>query len=288
MGEESVVTRAKRSLRRILPSSAVAALRRGVLRRRPVLHSLETHVTDHCNLNCKGCGHFSCISPPRFTDPDSFDRDATRLAELFDGIEVFSLLGGEPLLHPDVLCFTASARRAFPRAEVHLVTNGLLLPRMSDAFWEALVSDRVRLNVSDYPIARDDEWIRAKAAETGVELWYSEPRERFYKIPVTEAAAADPAASFGACRMLANCPFLEDGRIYPCAYPPLAHILEARFGVSLPRSDGDSIDIHDPRVDGFAVMEFLARPVPFCGRCDFERLEHFDWGRTARSLEEWT
>lgn len=286
--KKNAIAGAKGALRRLLPSSSVAAVRRGVLHRRAVLHSLEMHVTDHCNLNCKGCGHFSCLSTPRFADPDSFDRDMTRLAELLDGIEIVSLLGGEPLLHPDVLRFTASARRAFPRAQVHLVTNGLLLKKMPETFWAGLARDGVRLNVSDYPIERDDEWIRAKGAEAGVDVWFSESRERFYKIPIREAGGCDAAESFAACRQLANCPFLEDGRIYPCAYPPCAHILEERFGVSLPKDPADSIDIHDPSVDGFAIMEFLARPIPFCGRCDLAHLEHFDWGRTARTLDEWT
>jgi hypothetical protein len=286
-GHNALVGRAKATIRRLLPSRASAAIRRNVLHRKPVLHSLEMHVTDHCNLNCKGCGHFSCVSPELFADPERFDRDMRRLAELFDGIEIISLLGGEPLLHPDVLAFPASARAAFPGAQVHLVTNGLLVPRMPDSFWEELARLDVRLNISDYPIKRDDETIRAKAERFGVDLWYSEARSEFYAIPLDETGACDRRTSFSKCRELANCPFLQDGRIYPCAYAPLAHIMEERFDMRLPVEPADSVDIYGG-IDGIGIMEFLARAIPFCRFCDMERLRYFEWDRTSRDVGEWT
>ena len=91
------------------------------------LHYLETHLVDHCNLKCKGCGHFSSLSEKRYTDVDIFKRDLMRLSGLFDNISRIRLMGGEPLLHPDVLGFVKSSRLAFPNADIWVVTNGLLL-----------------------------------------------------------------------------------------------------------------------------------------------------------------
>jgi hypothetical protein len=278
--------RAKDVLRRVLPPSATAALRRSVLKRKPALHSLEYHVTDHCNLNCKGCGHFSCISPAFFALPAEYDRDMARLAELLDNIDVITLLGGEPLLHLDVLEFVKSARRAFPRAQVHLVTNGILLPKMPEEFWKTLAAEGVRINVSNYPIERQDELIRTTAEKYGVEIFLTDARESFYCIALDESGENAPTSSRASCLELANCPFLRDGRIFPCAYPPLVFALEERFGVELPVSDADSINIFDD-IDGFAISEFLARPIPFCRFCNFDKLRYFDWGRTSRCLEEW-
>lgn len=282
-----VLSSVKQGVRRLLPRSVTTSIRRRVLHRQPVLHSLEVHVTDHCNLNCKGCGHFSCISPRKFTDPEQFDRDMRRLSELLSNIEILSLLGGEPLLHKEVLSFVSSARRAFPMAQVHLVTNGVLLPRMDDAFWRSLAENNVRINISDYPIERDDAYIRSKADEFEVDLWYSDSRSQFYAIPLRESGECDPSRSFASCRELANCPFLQEGRIYPCAYAPLAHIPEERFGMKLPVGEADSIDIYGD-VDGLDIMEFLARPIPFCRYCDLDKLRHFDWDQTSRDASEWT
>ncbi len=51
-----------------------------------VLPKLETHLVDHCNLNCKGCSHFSPLSSPNFADYNQFTKDLTRLSELFKAL----------------------------------------------------------------------------------------------------------------------------------------------------------------------------------------------------------
>ena len=44
-----------------------------------ILPVLEVHLTDHCNLNCKGCSHFSNISDEFFLDKNDFERDLKEL-----------------------------------------------------------------------------------------------------------------------------------------------------------------------------------------------------------------
>ena len=61
------------------------AFERHVLHRPPQLHRLLYHVTDHCNLNCKGCTHFSNIAEKHFADPEAYRRDLDRLTEVFSG-----------------------------------------------------------------------------------------------------------------------------------------------------------------------------------------------------------
>ena len=89
----------------------------------PVLRYVETHLTDDCNLNCRGCGHCAPIAETWFADGSSFRRDMDRLARLFSNIAVIRLMGGEPLLHPDAAWFFRVTRQAFPRAEIALVTT---------------------------------------------------------------------------------------------------------------------------------------------------------------------
>ena len=63
----------------------------------------EIHLCDHCNLNCKGCGHFSPLAQKRFLDPAVFERDCRQLSKLSNRkIELIDLMGGEPLLHPHI------------------------------------------------------------------------------------------------------------------------------------------------------------------------------------------
>ncbi|PKQ21426.1 MAG: hypothetical protein CVT65_18630, partial [Actinobacteria bacterium HGW-Actinobacteria-5] len=96
----------------------VVWFRRVILRRKPVLYHFETHITDHCNLNCKGCSHFSSLCPSAFADIDEFSADMHRMANLFSAVRQIILLGGEPLLHPELIAFLRVAREAFPATRI--------------------------------------------------------------------------------------------------------------------------------------------------------------------------
>lgn len=249
---------------------------------------VEAHVVDHCNLNCRGCGHFSPVSPPRFLDPATFARDIERMAQLFDRIERVHLLGGEPLLHPDVLSFTAAARAAVPDAAVGLITNGLLLPRMSPAWWEAMREQRIEVRVSAYPISLSLAPLRALAARHGVELIVTDAKERFFTIPLRARDGRDAADSFEGCRELFDCPFLDDGLLYPCPVIPLSRILTDRFGMRFSRDPDDHLDIHRPEITAEQILAFLAQPAPWCAHCDVGSLRWTPWDRSRRVLAEWT
>lgn len=76
---------------------------------RPILN-VSYHVTDVCNLNCKGCWHFAplatALNKNQRADIEEFERDVKRLSELLDGeLAKFSLFGGEPLLHEEAYKF---------------------------------------------------------------------------------------------------------------------------------------------------------------------------------------
>ncbi|MBR6713350.1 MAG: 4Fe-4S cluster-binding domain-containing protein [Selenomonadaceae bacterium] len=59
---------------------------------------LETNLIDSCNLNCKGCTHFSVLFNRKEIYPlETFRRDIRILSSKSDILR-FRLLGGEPLL----------------------------------------------------------------------------------------------------------------------------------------------------------------------------------------------
>jgi molybdenum cofactor biosynthesis enzyme MoaA len=115
------------------------------LRLKPFLRYVEVHLVDHCNLNCGGCSHFSPIAREWFADVDQYEKDMHRLAELFRNVNTVRLMGGEPLLHPQIESFVTITRHYLPKADVRVVTNGLLLPAMQEPFWEICRSNSVVL-----------------------------------------------------------------------------------------------------------------------------------------------
>lgn len=274
--------RSNRNLR-LLPVKAAVYRAFGV---RPSMDYLEMHVVDHCNLRCKGCSHFSSISPARFAEPEAFARDLGRMAELFSAVHTLRIMGGEPLMHPRLAEFVTTARAAFPRATVALVTNGLLLPKQDDAFWRLLAEQRIRLDISRYPVNVDVATIEARCARHGIELRVSPEVTEFCSAPVAAQPTRDAAAMLDRCRDSRDCPFLQDGRLYHCATIALAWILEERFGRELPVGSADFVDIHDV-ASGWEVLRHLASPAPWCARCELDRSVSYPWDRTTGDETEW-
>jgi molybdenum cofactor biosynthesis enzyme MoaA len=83
---------------------------------------IEVHITEHCNLNCIGCNHFSPLADKLFLPPEAFEKDCARLAKITDKLTVIKLLGGEPLLHPNIISFLETARKYFKSTVIQLTT----------------------------------------------------------------------------------------------------------------------------------------------------------------------
>jgi hypothetical protein len=265
----------------------VTRFRRHVLRRRPVLYHFEVHITDHCNLNCRGCAHFSNLAKPSFADLRDFSADMRAMAGLFSAVRQIYLLGGEPLLHPRVPDFARAARAAFPDSRIYLMTNSTLVTRMKPDFWQALSETRVILLCDQYPIELEREEIERLGRLYGVRVEWTPPRDQFFKVPIDPAGGHDPASSFGRCQGFNNCPIVRGGRLYPCAYVAFADVLKERFSLpGLEVSEADSVSIRGAE-DPEKVIKFLKQPVPWCGNCDMDSREFFEWGRSQRRLEEW-
>jgi hypothetical protein len=250
-----------------------------------ILDYLETHLVDHCNLNCKGCGHLSTVSPERFTDLAVFQRDFRRLGELFENISVIRLMGGEPLLHPDVPAFTEYTRRIFPRAAICLVTNGILLPKQSAAFWESCAANDIIIQITQYPISLDLDGIGEKARRFGARLDISGPVSSFLQF-FNPAGDSDAAISFRNCQARFKCPFLQDGRVSLCPLPATMHIFNEQFGMNVPVSTEDSINIFGT-TRAADILEFLQRPSRLCSWC-LADWPAFDWKVGGKTIEDWT
>ena len=270
----------------VLPLATRTLTSRLLTKRKPSLYQLEVHVADRCNLNCKGCGHFSPLAPGELPSFEEYERDLARLAALFENVGEIWLLGGEPLLHPRLLDFVTATRSTFPDARVGVVSNGLLLGRQGDEFWRSLAENRVHLRLSGYPVDVDYDELLETAAHNGVSADLTPWRDEFYKMPIVPAGDLDPKRMLAECRQHFDCPYLENGRIYHCARMPQSRHLTAAFGPAL--GDGLSAGIELARArDGWEVLHFLGHPNRWCRFCDAEDLEHFEWGRTERSPDEW-
>ena len=219
------------------------AIQRHVLHKPPQLHRLLYHVTDHCNLNCKGCTHFSNIAEKHLADPEQYRAEITRLTE--------RVLGHQRDL---------PARRraaAAPRARRVHPHHPCGVPGVADQR-----DDQRRARLAD---ARRRSGMRCARPTRGccATTTRSVRRRRHHRGRARRTASCSSgptrarsssscrstcqvrrtsAVSFRRCRGVMNCPVLRDGRIYPCAYTAFVDIFIKKFGTRRPRGRGVRLD----------------------------------------------
>jgi MoaA/NifB/PqqE/SkfB family radical SAM enzyme len=252
----------------------------------------EVHLTEHCNLNCKGCSHFSPLAKNEFMDIDVFEKDMKRMAELFSNeIQNIRLLGGEPLLHPRVNDFMVITKKYFPKIKRELVTNGLLLSNMSESFWETCWTTDTWINITHYPIPLDFTAIERKAWIKGLKVMINpkdNPLTEFRKDVYDLTGMQDAYLSHTNCSLFGYCCQLNNGRFYPCSISAYFHHFNQYFELGLPLSEKNYIDIHKVQSkDEF--YKLITTPIPCCKYCNIDAQKFgVKWERSKRNLDEWT
>ncbi|MDR2658951.1 MAG: radical SAM protein [Spirochaetaceae bacterium] len=203
------------------------------LKRRSLLR-FDVHLADHCNLNCKGCDNFSPIAPKRFLEQEAFENDCKRLAELTGGeLEDICLLGGEPLLHTGITEIIKTARKYFPKTEIGILTNGILLPKMEADFWKCCREHDIKITITKYPVKIDISLIKelAKKASVRLEVLYEEGERSFYYKPLNKKGKSRSKDSFKNCWYANRCIHLRDGKL-SCAVVSYIDILNNVINIS--------------------------------------------------------
>jgi len=111
--------------------------------------NIELAVTTNCTLRCKDCCHFTTkFSHAPFTSSDILIDDLKKLLNSIERIDEFRVLGGEPLLYPDlykIIQFLLSSEKI---GGVEIVTNGTLsLPQEIENMFP---NERLNIYVSNY------------------------------------------------------------------------------------------------------------------------------------------
>lgn len=251
----------------------------------------EVDVVSHCNLNCKCCSQFSCIAEEEYIDIHKMENDFKRLGELFDGeAKRIYLIGGEPLLHPQITTCMEIARRYFHKGEISVFTNGLLLLKCGEAFWRECRKSDISIIITKYPISLDYQKIMNKAEEEGIRFSFfgtSEDFKYMTNLALDIQGKQDVEKNFVSCAEANNCIKLRDGKLFTCTRPAAIYRFNRFFGKNLELSDEDSIDIYKERTRE-EILKKLAAPIPFCRYCNiFGERKASEWGQTERKIEEW-
>lgn len=189
------------------------------------LRALEINAVLHCNLSCRGCSHASPAAARWFADPATVERDLRALSAAV-AVGTIRVLGGEPLLHPDLTGVLAAVRASGIGARTRVVTNGVRL-HLTDWDWLAL-ADEVHVSIYPGTAVRDAALaeLERRCRHDNRDLLVKRYHAFRLVHPLTPLAPEDAQAVFDTCQSahVWNCHSVHEGAVYLCpvSAPPYA------------------------------------------------------------------
>lgn len=229
--------------------------------------AIDVPIIDSCNLQCDACTHRAALlkdAPPR--PVDSIVADLERLAGIRHSFPLsIYILGGEPLLHPELPRILHIAAEILPHAH-RCVTTNMLLYENGGEVEEALLETGTTLRYSDYPAFRNSTRLKVESAlDAGVSVEISgESPARFNRYKASSSLIS-PLAQHQHCRGQL-CPVLRDGTLWLCAYTGYNDAVNNAYGTALVAHPYDSVPLADiETLDEIAALLLL--PHPSCRYC---------------------
>jgi hypothetical protein len=205
---------------------------------KPVLPFLETMITQVCNLACAGCTNYSDLSHKGYVSWKDGKEQLKKWLEIVD-IPDFGIMGGEPLINPQVEDWLVGVRELMPNAQIRFTTNGLLMHKhtgiiklmheLGNVVFKITVhtpDDEILKSTID-DIFNNFQW--AEVTEYGIKRWKTSNNLRLqinYPTQFLKTFKGDysnmlpfdsiPSESFNDC-IQQTCPLLYNGKIYKCS-----------------------------------------------------------------------
>lgn len=244
------------------------------------IKALEYHLVDHCNLNCAGCTHFSPLSKPKFADIDKFEKNLFQFKQIFKefNIQNINLLGGEPLLHPQITEFIKITRSYFPLSKINVKTNGILLNTMQDSFYESCKKYKINLCISNY--------LNIEISKRKDILYTIEDKNKFFFNYISEklnnnSKCNSPINTYHYCCSQLN----ENGNFHFCGYSANIHFYNKFYNYSIPViKDKDYINIYETDFKTSDILKTYYSKRPFCFHCTDHIIN--DW-HLYNGINEW-
>lgn len=266
-----------------------------------LVRKLEYNVTHHCNLKCDHCDHLSPFFGPKDSEFNSsisvaaFDKQIGILSRHVHS-EEFLILGGEPLLHKNVLDFLKLIRASKICDKIVLVTNGFLLPNQEDELFRSV--DKITISFyPSLPLKQEAmDKARERCAEHSVELEiFHQPKFSMSIVGIKNDDAHLVDGIFNTCTVAwtQRCYALHDGYVYRCSRAPFIGYKLYKLGlVPADFSKEDGLKLEEGDDFGEKAEEYFNRTTPLksCSYClgsVGKRIKHRQLSKTEIQDEVW-
>jgi molybdenum cofactor biosynthesis enzyme MoaA len=92
------------------------------------VHILEMMIISTCQINCEECDRFSNFDLAWHQNLEDYEKSCAVWSKRLNPTSL-TIIGGEPLIHPDIYDILRISRRYFKEAVIELYTNGFLLDK---------------------------------------------------------------------------------------------------------------------------------------------------------------
>ncbi len=236
-----------------------------------ILSIIEVPITEKCSLRCKDCSNLlQYYSQPKNYPKDNIIESVKKLAASVSAIERLSLLGGEPLLHPDLSEIVTEILKIPNIYQISLITNGTVVP--AGPVLEKLASGSVLILMSDYgDLSHKKEKLQKACSENGV-FCKIEPKNEEWEDCSTlkkfNHIETKTMQMFKECRLKDVIHTVLNGKYHLCAHSAHGTNLGA-----IPQVERDYINLLDdslsPEQTGEALRKLIndTKVLISCGFC---------------------
>lgn len=234
---------------------------------------LDIHVANHCNMNCEACSHFAPLAYDKWmVTANRFEDNIAMLQSKIENICSIAMLGGEPLLNPELNTLLDIIRKYYPYANIALVTNAILLESVSDKIIESIRNNRITVSISLYPplFNKVEDYIaflREKNLQFSITRIEKFERKLFSE-PFVDGAEMTKKCGHIMC--------LRDRRIGRCAEALFTDYYNKAYGKCIPVDNG--IDIFGTET-GSEIVRRLNEPLELCNQCCARDHYYKKWSR---------
>ena len=258
---------------------------------KPILPFVEIMVTQTCNISCTGCSNYSDLPHKGFL---TWEQGRSQITPWLDRVNIpdFGILGGEPLMNPDIRNWITGLRELMPHSQIRFTTNGLMLEQHFDIV-DLLASIgncvfKIAVHERNDALEKTIEKIFARfdwepVVEYGVSRFKTKNNFRFYvrrpdifyktfvgNYEQMMPHDSDPSKAFEVCCQQ-TCPLLYNGLIYKCSTSGLLRDTLAKVGnPNIEQWEKYILSGLSPNCSDNELQEFLenfGKPHTICGQC---------------------
>jgi len=257
---------------------------------------LEWMVTTSCDLACPGCDRFIDYDHPWHEDLQELKSNMFEWGSRLDP-DNFTIIGGEPLIHPGIYDIIKHSRHCFDHARIEIYSNGFFLPKrdkLLDILLEnqpakisitlhnrdTAIRQKIEDNIRKY-IIKDLPWVEEENhiwRYQDVELEVSDPTQGgWYDYRQNLNGVLKPWNDRDAESSYHNCsaniyPIIYKNKLYKC--PPISmlrthaekyNMLDDKDWEPYLKYEGLDVNCSEYELNGF--INNIFHPHPICEMC---------------------